>query len=120
MKDGFVKVSCASPDVKVADCIYNADQIIAMISDAHKQNVKIICFPELSITGYTCGDLFLQDALLNAAKTELVRIIKETAVLDIVSIIGLPLAVYGKLYNCAVVINHGKAVGAIAKHNIPN
>ena len=95
MKDGFVKVSCASPDVKVADCIYNADQIIAMISDAHKQNVKIICFPELSITGYTCGDLFLQDALLNAAKTELVRIIKETAVLDIVSIIGLPLAVYG-------------------------
>ena len=120
MKDGFIKIACATPDVKVADCRCNADRIIALIQEAHDKGVKIICFPELSVTGYTCGDLFLQDALLGAAKSELVRIIRETEALDIVSIIGMPLAVCGKLYNCAVVVNKGKAVGAVAKKNIPN
>ena len=120
MKDGFIKIACATPDVKVADCRYNADRIIELITEAHCKGVKIICFPELSVTGYTCGDLFLQDALLNSAKNELVRVIKETEKLDIVSLIGVPLAVCGKLYNCAVIINRGKAVGAVAKKNIPN
>ena len=113
MKDGFIKIACATPDVKVADCQYNADRIIELITEAHSKGVKIICFPELSVTGYTCGDLFLQDALLSAAK-------EETANLDIVSIFGIPLAICGKLYNCAVVINKGTAVGAVAKKNIPN
>lgn len=120
MKDGFIKIACATPDVKVADCQYNADRIIELITEAHSKGVKIICFPELSVTGYTCGDLFLQDALLSAAKKETARIIKETANLDIVSIVGIPLAICGKLYNCAVVINKGTAVGAVAKKNIPN
>ena len=120
MKDGFIKIACATPDVKVADCRYNADRIIELITEAHCKGVKIICFPELSVTGYTCGDLFLQDALLNSAKNELVRVIKETEKLDIVSLIGVPLAVCGKLYNCAVIVNKGKAVGAVAKKNIPN
>ena len=120
MKDGFIKVACATPDVKVADCRYNADRIIELITEAHTKGVKIICFPELSVTGYTCGDLFLQDALLSSAREELVRIIKETEKLDIVSLVGVPLAVCGKLYNCAVIINGGKAVGAVAKKNIPN
>lgn len=120
MKDGFIKIACATPDVRVADCGYNADRIIEMITEAHDKGVKIVCFPELSITAYTCGDLFLQDALLSAAKKETARIIKETAHLDIVSIVGVPLAVCGKLYNCAVVINKGTAVGAVAKKNIPN
>ena len=120
MKDGFIKIACATPDVKVADCGYNADRIIEMITEAYGKGVKIVCFPELSVTGYTCGDLFLQDALLTAAKSEIARIIKETADLDIVSIVGVPLAVCGKLYNCAVVINKGTAVGAVAKKNIPN
>ncbi len=120
MKDGFIKIACATPDVKVADCAYNADRIIEMIKEAHDKGVKIVCFPELSVTGYTCGDLFLQDALLSAAKSETARIIKETADLDIVAIVGVPLAVCGKLYNCAVVINKGTAVGAVAKKNIPN
>ena len=120
MKDGFIKIACATPDVRVADCGYNADRIIEMITEAHDKGVKIVCFPELSVTGYTCGDLFLQDALLNAAKKETARIIKETENLDIVSIVGVPLAVCGKLYNCAVVINKGTAVGAVAKKNIPN
>ncbi|MBP0974871.1 MAG: NAD(+) synthase, partial [Oscillospiraceae bacterium] len=73
MKDGFIKIACATPDLKVADCPYNADKIIDLIMTAHEKSVKIVCFPELSVTGYTCGDLFLQDALLSSAKTELVR-----------------------------------------------
>ena len=120
MKDGFIKIACATPDVKVANCSYNAERIVELITEAHRKGVKFICFPELSITGYTCGDLFLQDALLNSAKKELARIIKETEYLDIVSIIGIPLAICGKLYNCAVIVNKGKAVGAVAKKNIPN
>lgn len=70
MKDGFIKIACATPDVKVANCGYNADRIIEIIKEAHDKGVKIVCFPELSVTGYTCGDLFLQDALLSAAKNE--------------------------------------------------
>ena len=120
MKDGFIKIACATPDIKVADCQYNADRIIELITEAHSKGVKIICFPELSVTGYTCGDLFLQDALLSSAKSELVRIVKETEKLNIVSIIGMPLTVCGKLYNCAVIVNKGKAIGAVAKQNIPN
>ena len=120
MKDGFVKIACATPELKVADCRYNADMIIEMINEAHGRGIKIVCFPELSVTGYTCGDLFLQETLLTSAKAELVRIIKETEKLDIVSVIGVPLSVCGKLYNCAVVINKGNAVGAVAKKNIPN
>ena len=120
MKDGFIKIACATPDVKVAGCHCNADRIIELITEAHSKGVKLLCFPELSVTGYTCGDLFLQDALLSSAKSELVRIIKETEKLDIVSLIGMPLAVCGKLYNCAVIVSRGKALGAVAKKNIPN
>lgn len=120
MKDGFIKTACATPELKVADCTYNADRIIELIREAHSKGVKIVCFPELSVTGYTCGDLFLQDALLASAKTELVRIIKETSDLDIVSIVGIPLTLSGKLYNCAVAVNNGKPIGAVTKKNIPN
>ncbi len=120
MKDGFIKIGCATPDLKVADCEYNADRIIEEIKEAYNKGVKIVCFPELSLTGYTCGDLFLQETLLVSAKHELVRIIKETEEFDIVSIIGIPFVVCGKLYNCAVVINKGCTVGAAAKTNIPN
>jgi NAD+ synthase (glutamine-hydrolysing) len=120
MKDGYIKIACATPALKVADCPYNADRIIELINEAHSKGVKIVCFPELSVTGYTCGDLFLQDTLLESAKQELVRIIKSTEDKDIVAIVGIPLAVGGKLYNCAVVVNRGKPIGAVAKKNIPN
>ncbi|SFD41504.1 NAD(+) synthase [Ruminococcus albus] len=120
MKDGYIIIACATPSLKVADCPYNADRMIELIDEAHNKGVKIVCFPELSITGYTCADLFLQDTLLESAKRELLRIIKATEGKDIVSIVGVPLEVSGKLYNCAVIINKGKAIGAVAKKNIPN
>ncbi len=121
MRDGFVKIACATPDVKVADCDYNTDRILELIKEAYDRGVKIICFPELSITGYTCGDLFLQDTLLESAKKNLFRIAEETKELDIVSIVGAPLAAGNKLYNCGVVIS-GKdnCLRAVPKKNIPN
>lgn len=120
MKDGFIKISCATPDLKVADCDYNADQIIEMIGEAHSKGVKIVCFPELSITGYTCGDLFFQSALGKSAEENLLRIVKETADMEIVSIVGLPFAYMGKLYNCAAVVCKGEILGIVPKTNIPN
>ena len=120
MRDGFIKIGCATPDLKLADCEYNASRIIELIKEAEVKGVKIVCFPELAITGYTCGDLFLQEALLDSAKNELLNIIEETENIDIVSIIGIPLEHGGKLYNCAVVVNKGNIIGATAKRNIPN
>lgn len=120
MKDGFIKIACATPELKVADCDYNADKIIELIKEAHEKGVKVICFPELSLTGYTCGDLFLQNALLESAKKNLIRIADETKELDIISIVGIPLQCIDKLYNCAVVINKGDFSGGTAKKNIPN
>jgi len=120
MKDGFIKIACATPELKVADPDYNAGKIIELIKEAHSKGVKIVCFPELSLTGYTCGDLFLQNVLLESVKKNLIRIADETKESDIVSIIGAPLRCVDKLYNCAVVISKGDFVGGTAKHNIPN
>lgn len=120
MKDGFIKVACASPDVHVADCDYNATQIIDKIKEAHSNGAKLIAFPELSITGYTCGDLFLQDTLLNGAKKSLIDIVKSTKDLEIISIVGLPYVVGGKLYNCGAVIYKGDILGLVPKSYIPN
>lgn len=120
MKDGFIKIACACPEVRVADCDYNTERIIELIKEAAGRGVKIVCFPELSITGYTCGDLFLQDTLLSAAERSLVRIAKETEALDIAAIVGLPLMSENKIYNCAAVVNAGRVQGAVPKVNIPN
>lgn len=120
MKDGFIKIACATPELKVADCDFNTDRIIELIKEAAGRGVKIICFPELSITGYTCGDLFLQSTLLDNAVKSLHRIANETAELDIAAIVGLPLCSDNKLYNCAAVVNKGKIAGAVPKINIPN
>lgn len=120
MKDGFIKVACASPELRVADCDYNATQIIDMINQAYSKGAKLIAFPELSITGYTCGDLFLQDILLNSAKKSLIDIVKATAHLEIISIVGVPWAIDGKLYNCGAVIYKGDILGLVPKSYIPN
>lgn len=120
MTDGFIKIASATCDIKVADTKHNANKIIEIINEAADRGVKIICFPELCITGYTCGDLFLQDTLLKAAEEAVEYIAYETKHIDIVAIVGLPCVINQKLYNIAVVINHGKVLGGTAKQNIPN
>lgn len=120
MKYGFVKVASATPKIRVADCEFNAGQIIEQIKEAESKGASLIVFPELCVTGYTCSDLFLQSTLLNAAKGAVKRIIIETADLNIISIIGAPVALRQSLFNCAVVIIKGEILGAVPKVNIPN
>ncbi len=120
MRDGFLKVAAATPDLRVADCGYNAGQITALLRQAAAQGVKVVCFPELCITGYTCGDLFLQDALLRGAEDALQTILAETATLDVLACVGLPVRRGRKLYNCAAVLCRGKLLGLAPKINIPN
>lgn len=120
MKYGFVKVAAATPKIRVADCEFNANQIIAQINEAEKNGASLVVFPELCVTGYTCSDLFLQSAILNAAKDAVKKIVFETAELDIISIVGTPIALRQSLFNCAVVIYKGKILGIVPKINIPN
>ena len=119
MKDGFIRVAAATPDIKVADCDYNADRIIELIKQAAENSASVVVFPELCITGYTCGDLFLQKVLLDGAKNALKKIVDQTADCDLVTLVGLPMEMYGRLYNCAAVINKGKIIGIVPKKNIP-
>lgn len=120
MKDGFVRVAAATPEVSVADPIANAERIEAMIRDAAERGCAAVCFPELSLTGYTCGDLFRDCALLQSAEQELARLIERTAELDILCAVGAPVPVRGALYNCAAVFHRGRLLGLPAKENIPN
>ncbi|MCH5251404.1 MAG: NAD(+) synthase [Lachnospiraceae bacterium] len=120
MKDGFIKVAVSTPDLKVADCLYNTEQMIKKAEDMAKQGVKLLAFPELSITGYTCNDIFLQDTLLDGAMEALQKYKEATAHLNLVSVVGLPLEHKGRLYNTAMVINKGKILGAVPKAHIPN
>ncbi len=120
MKDGFVKIACATPDLKVADCDYNADKMLELIDEAYDRGVKIICFPELSMTGYTCGDLFLQNVLLESAKENLLRMAETLNGREIIAIVGLPLSFMDKLYNCAAVLYNSRILGIVPKVNLPN
>lgn len=119
MKDGFIRVAAATPDIKVADCAHNADKIIELIRQAAAEDVSVVVLPELCVTGYTCGDLFLQKVLLDGAKKALVRIAEETADCDLLAFVGLPVEVDGKLYNCAAASCRGEILGLVPKRNIP-
>ena len=103
MRDGFVKVAAGTPKIRVADCAYNAGQVIALMEQAAEQGVKVLALPELCLTGYTCGDLFLQDTLLRGAEEALGTVLEATKELDILAAVGLPVRNKwtGKLYNCA-------------------
>ena len=90
MKDGFVKVAAGTPKIHVADCRYNAEQIFTLMREADKQGVKVLALPELCLTGYTCGDLFLQETLLRGAEEGLRTILEATKNLDMVTALGLP------------------------------
>lgn len=120
MQDGFVKVSAGTPDIKVADCDYNRGQITAMIDNAYQQGVRILVLPELCITGYTCQDLFFQQALLDGALNSLKAITEHTKGMDMLTAVGCPLRFHGELYNCAVVIKDGKILGVVPKKFLPN
>lgn len=120
MKYGFVKTACASPRLKVADCNFNAEQIICAAKDAAKNGASVIVFPELSITGYTCGDLFFQRTLQNVSEVQLKRIISETAKLDSVIFVGLPVPRAEGIYNCAAAIKGGELLALFAKSYLPN
>ena len=120
MKDGFIKVAAGTPDVQVADCEFNAAEIIKMVREMEAEGAKVMVFPELCITAYTCGDLFWQENLLEEAKVQLVRIAEETADVDAIIFVGLPLEYNGKLYNVAAGLNHGEILGFVPKTYLPN
>ena len=120
MKDGFVKVAAGTPKIRVADCDYNAGQIIGLIKEAAAMGVKVLALPELCVTGYTCGDLFLQDALLDGAERALERILEETKELDMLIALGLPVRHQGELYNCAALSHKGSLLGLVPKTHLPN
>lgn len=120
MKFGYVKVASAIPSVKVADCIYNAQQAEKLIAIAEGKGVQIIVFPELNLTGYSCGDLFHQSLLQEQATIALMQVMNNTRQLDIISILGMPVAVNSVLMNCAVVIQKGKILGIVPKTFLPN
>lgn len=120
MIHGFVKVAAATPNIKVADCEYNGERIIDLIEDCEEKEIKVVVFPELCITGYTCGDLFLQNVLIDGAKKQLLRIAGSTAGKDVLAVVGLPFEKNNKLYNVAAVIQNGMILGMVPKQNIPN
>ncbi len=118
---GLVKIACVSPPMRVADCDYNTEQIINEARRANEKGVKIAVFPELCITGYTCGDLFFQEALRASAVKNLRKLCLSTAELDIICIVGLPVTdELGKLYNTAAVVYRGEILGVVPKVNLPN
>ena len=120
MKDGFLKAAALSPALRVADCAYNVRQITEALRKAAARGVKLAVFPEFCLTGYTCGDLFLQRTLQTGALDALSSLLAETQELDVVALVGLPLLVHGKLYNCAAVLCHGRILGLVPKTYLPN
>lgn len=120
MKYGFLKVAAATPAIKVADCAYNREQIVTLIHECEKAKAQLMVLPELCVTGYTCGDLFLHETLLTNAKKELLAIAKETIGMDVVVVVGLPMMKDQKLYNVAAVVQNGEILGVVPKSHIPN
>ena len=120
MNYGFVKVAAAVPRVKVADCKFNSERLEGLITIAEGKGVQILTFPEMCITGYTCGDLFAQQILLEQAEMALIQILNSTRQLDIISILGMPVVVNSTVINAAVVIQKGKILGVVPKTYLPN
>ena len=120
MKDGFLKAAALSPSLRVADCVYNTQQILQDLQKAAARGVKLAVFPEFCLTGYTCADLFLQHTLQQGALTGLQTLLDDSRELDVLALVGLPLMVHGKLYNCAAVFCHGKLLGIVPKTYLPN
>ena len=120
MQHGFIKVAAVTPEIKVGDVGFNTEQICSEISKAEEAGAKVIVFPELCLTGYTCQDLFLQEELLTAAKEGLRAIVDYSDGVDALIFVGLPFAKGNKLYNVAAAINGGELVGFVPKMHIPS
>ena len=120
MKDGFIKVAAATPKIKVADPAYNTEEILKIIDETEKNGASILVFSELTISGYTCGDLFLQQPLLTECKNQLLRIVKATENKSMLVVVGCPIVIKQKLYNCADVISDGSNLGIVQKTHLPN
>lgn len=120
MQDGFVKVSAATPDIRVADVEYNVNNIIDIINYQYKKETKLLVFPELCVTGYTCSDLFLQSTLISSALIGVSKIAKATQGMEMLVFIGAPVKLKEKLYNCGIVICNGKILGFVPKTHLPN
>lgn len=120
MKDGFIRVCAATPDIRVADCQYNEKNIMKLMDEAYAKQISVLVFPELCITGYTCGDLFLQDVLLSAAQDSLKHIVDHSTGMKMLVFVGMPFVHQGKLYNVAAAVCDGRLLGLVPKKNIPN
>ncbi|MDD3193671.1 MAG: NAD(+) synthase [Oscillospiraceae bacterium] len=120
MKDGFLKVATATPVIRLADCAYNAGQILGCMGTACRAGAKLLVLPELCVTGYTCGDLFLQSALLEQAQAALETVRAGSQSSDLLIVAGAPLEHKHKLYNCAVFIQNGQYLAAVPKTHLPN
>ena len=120
MKHQFVKVAAVSPELRVADPAFNAKKIVEVIEEQSAKGTELLVFPELCLSGYTCGDLFLQQTLLDGCLTALKTVAKATTGLKMLVFVGLPLSAQGKLYNCAAALSDGNILGFVPKTYIPN
>lgn len=119
-ENGFIRAASISPSLRVADCAYNAEQIIDAMQAFAAENVHLLCMPELSLTGYTCSDLFLQEPLLRGAEKALASILQASKGLNLVTLVGVPVRHNSKLYNCAAVVCSGELLGLVPKSYLPN
>lgn len=117
---GFIRVGAAVPKCKLADCIYNKDKLIQLMQKAAEKQIQVLVFPELSITTYTCGDLFFQFSLLESAQKGLSDIVSASQSIDVFTVVGLPIAADNQIFNCAVAIYRGKILGVVPKTFLPN
>lgn len=120
MRHGYVKVAAVTPTIKVADTTYNGQVIRAHMEETVAKGAKVVVFPELCITGYTCGDLFLQERLLQSAKEELLKIAAHSKNLDALFFVGLPFEIHGKIYNVAAAVSKGEILGLVPKTYVPS
>ncbi len=119
-ENGFFRVAAVAPEVNVADCVANTQHMIDAAVKLDKENVKVVVFPELSVTGYTCADLFHNATLLQASDAALQSLARASESLNIVMVVGAPVVVDAVVYNCGVVIGHGRIYAAVPKTYIPN
>ena len=115
MQNGFIKVAAAIPSVKVADCAFNIQQIENLMATAEGQGIEILCLPELSITAYTCQDLFQQQVLIDEAESSLLKLMEFSRNLNVTALVGVPIVYNSMLFNCAAVIQRGKVCGLVPK-----